>query len=137
MKPDGSTQFIYGSAAASELLEIEAEAALADASVIFNLYHPDNRDGFVAARNHSVATHQPFRHEWRVMTPSGKIKWLQVNDRHERLPNEDILWFGVVLDIRDRKWAELERQRQKDLRETIYDEGGGLLPAAWSVGHRG
>jgi len=134
VKPDESTQFIYGSAAASELLEVEVEAALADASVIFNLYHPDDRAGFVAARNYSVATHQPFRHEWRVITPSGKTKWLQVNARHERLPNQDILWFGVVLDISDRKAMEVALRQSEARYLSILDEQTELITRFQSDG---
>jgi diguanylate cyclase (GGDEF)-like protein len=121
-RPDGSVQFIYGSPIAPELLEIEVKDAIADASTVFNLFHPEDRAEYVAVREHSVVTNQPFRHEWRIITPSGKMKWLQVNARHERLPNQDILWFGVVLDISDRKRAEAAlHQATQQLEDRLAD----------------
>lgn len=126
-QPDGLNQFIYGSPTMAEVFEVEVEAAIADANTIFNLYHPEDQPGLMAALNQSVANNQPLQHEWRIITPSGKTKWLQVNARHEHLPNQDILWFGVVLDISNLKQAELELQQQKDLRETIYNEASDAL----------
>ncbi|MGB3268230.1 MAG: ATP-binding protein, partial [Microcoleus sp.] len=45
-------------------------------------------------------------HEWRIVTASGKLKWLQGHSRPELRENGDIVWHGVILDISDRKQAE-------------------------------
>ncbi|HEY9701115.1 MAG TPA: PAS domain-containing protein, partial [Allocoleopsis sp.] len=40
-----------------------------------------------------------FQYEWRIITPSKKLKWVQANSRPERRENGDIAWYGVLLDI--------------------------------------
>ncbi len=108
---DGSIQFIYASPMVSEITEIEVDAILADSSLIFNLSHPDDIAAYQAAVDQSIATMQTFRHEWRIITPSGKTKWVQANAHPERINDQQIQWFGIALDITDRKQAELELAR--------------------------
>ncbi|BBC22385.1 PAS domain S-box protein [Pseudanabaena sp. ABRG5-3] len=108
---DGSIQFTYASPMASEITEIEVDAILADASLAFNLFHPDDIAAYQAAMEQSIATMQTFRHEWRIITPSGKTKWLQVNAQPERINDQQIQWFGITLDVTVRKQAELELAR--------------------------
>ena len=57
----------------------------------------------------------PFNHEWRIITPSGKIKWIKARSKPELRENGEIAYYGVVLDVSDRKQAELA------LREAEYN----------------
>ena len=40
-----------------------------------------------------------------------KLKWLQSNSRPEMRENGDVVWYGVLFDISDRKQAEIETDR--------------------------
>ncbi len=110
-KPDGSFTFTYANPRLTEILELEVDAVLADSSLIFNLFHPDDIAGYEVAVAQSVATMTPFHHEWRMITPSGQVKWLEANSTPEALPNGDILWFGVALDVTQQKQAELSLEK--------------------------
>ena len=48
-----------------------------------------------------------FSEEYRVALPGEGIRWYQSTGQPERLGNGDIAWDGVVMDITDRKEAEL------------------------------
>ncbi|WP_088889607.1 PAS domain S-box protein [Leptolyngbya ohadii] len=104
-------RFTYISAFVTELLEVPPEAIVADPNVVFEMFHPDDTPGYTAAYLQSVAILEPFYYEWRCITPSGKIKWVQTYARPEALPNQDVLWFGVALDVTDRKRVEEERRQ--------------------------
>jgi len=106
-QPEHSTQFTYVSPIAAEILELPADTILANSDLVFDLFHPDDLAGYRAALEHSLATLRPFRHEWRIITPSGKTRWLQANSRPERLPDQATLWFGIALDVTDHKQTEL------------------------------
>ncbi|NMF57830.1 PAS domain S-box protein [Pseudanabaena yagii] len=113
--PDGAVEFTYISPPAAEILEIDIAEALADSSLLLNQIHPDDLAGYIAAGEQSRANMQNFQHEWRIITPSGKIKWLQANAQIERLENQQVSWVGIVLDVTERKQAENDLKRTTQL----------------------
>ncbi|MFQ4136925.1 PAS domain S-box protein [Nodosilinea sp. PGN35] len=110
---DRALTFLSGTAAS--LFEMPVAIALADAGALAALLPPEDRSAVGAAIAHSAATLTPLHYEGRIVTPSGKTKWVQVHSQPERLPNGDVHWFGVVLEVTDRKQAELTVTRQRDL----------------------
>ncbi|MEG4352227.1 PAS domain S-box protein [Microcoleus sp. LAD1_D3] len=123
-KPDGSFKFEYISYACREIYELESEEILKNPDFCFDQNHPDDQEYLVKKIAASAQTLEPFAFEWRIITPSGKLKWLQSNSRPEMRENGDIVWYGVLFDISERKHAEiemagakaaLERQVQREL----------------------
>ncbi len=106
MRPDGSFYFEHISQAIEAIHELKVEDILADASVLLNRIHPEDRPGYVAAVQQSLTTWQPFRHEWRIINPSGTVKWLQGHSQPQPRDNGEVAWYGVVIDISDRKRTE-------------------------------
>ncbi len=105
--PDGSPiRYEYMSPAIREIDELEPEQVLENGTVVFDRIHPDDHDAYNEASYQSIKTLQPFSHEWRIVIPCGKVKWVQANSRPERRENGDIAWYGVLLDVSDRKQAE-------------------------------
>jgi len=119
---DGSIDITYISEIVSNLTEIESDEIIADSSLLFNLFHPDDFADYSAAVEQSATTLQPFCHEWRIITPSGKTKWISVNSQPERLDNQEIIWFGVALDVSDRKQAEKKLQELNQSLELKIEE---------------
>jgi two-component system sensor histidine kinase/response regulator len=123
-KPDGSFKFEYISYACREVYELESEEILKNPASCFVQNHPDDQEYLVTKIATSAKTLEAFAFEWRIITPSGKLKWLQSNSRPEMRDNGDVVWYGVLFDISERKHAEiemagakaaLERQVQREL----------------------
>lgn len=123
-KPEGSFKFEYISYACRDIYELESEEILKNPEFCFEQNHPDDREYLVEKIAASARTLEPFAFEWRIVTPSGKLKWLQSNSRPEMRENGDIVWYGVLFEIGSRKQAEiemavakaaLERQVQREL----------------------
>ncbi|MFB2923943.1 PAS domain S-box protein [Aerosakkonema funiforme] len=115
---DGSFKFEYCNRAIEEITELTLEEAFQDAKkVMLSLIHPEDLAGYLAAVDRSLETMDIFKHQWRVITPSGQLKWLQGNSQPERRNNGDIVWHGIVLDITDRKLAEAELSQAKEAAE--------------------
>ncbi|MEG3969022.1 PAS domain S-box protein [Microcoleus sp. T2B6] len=123
-QPDGSFKFEYISYACREIYELESEEILKNSDLCFEQNHPDDHEYLVKQIATSAQSLEPFACEWRIVTPSGKLKWLQSNSRPEMRDNGDIVWYGVLFDITERKQAEiemagakaaLERQVQREL----------------------
>jgi two-component system, sensor histidine kinase and response regulator len=117
-------KFEYVSYACREIYELDSEKILANPEFCFNQNYSDDRKSLENKIAISARTLEPFAFEWRIITPSGKLKWLQSNSRPEMRDNGDIVWYGVLFDISDRKQAEietavakaaLERQVQREL----------------------
>lgn len=106
-REDGSFFFRYLSPGLEDILEISVEEAIEDPDLIFSQQHPEDVPGYVAAVAKSRQTLEPFQHEWRIITPSGKLKWLRGSSRPERLPNQDTVWYGIIIDITEQKQSEL------------------------------
>ncbi|MBW4648974.1 MAG: PAS domain S-box protein [Kastovskya adunca ATA6-11-RM4] len=107
--PDGRHYFSYVSQACVELCELEPDAVKQDAECLFSVMHPDDRRELEQSIIVSAQTLQPWSHEWRMITPSGRLKWLQGRSRPERQANGNIMWGGLLLDISDRIQAEQQR----------------------------
>ncbi|MBD2411025.1 two-component system response regulator [Nostoc calcicola FACHB-389] len=103
---DGSAAFEYISLGCLDLLELTPDLVLENASLCFGQIHIGDREVFYTAVKQSAETLKPFTHEWRLVTPSGKLKWVQTNARPESRENGDIVWYGVLLDVTDKKQAQ-------------------------------
>jgi len=111
---DGSVQFEYMSAIFEEIYEIKIEQILNDSSLYRNQIHPEDLDEYYKAYRYSKTNLRPFSHEWRILTSSGKLKWVQANSRPSQRENGEIAWHGILLDVTARKQAE-ELLRKSEL----------------------
>ncbi|MEG4350806.1 PAS domain S-box protein [Microcoleus sp. LAD1_D3] len=110
LNPDGSMAFSFVSAGCRELYEIEPEAAQQDFNVIVDMIHPEDRDDFLNSVTLSAENLQPWRWEGRIVTPSGKLKWVQGASQPEFQASGEIVYYGLFTDISARKQAELKLQ---------------------------
>ncbi|TAF04042.1 MAG: diguanylate cyclase, partial [Nostocales cyanobacterium] len=119
---DGSWDYEYISRAFEDIHEITVEQVLENPHLCFEQFHPDDCVGYEAAVSHSIETMSPFDYEWRIITPSGKTKWIKARSRPERRENGEIAFYGVVLDVSERARLEAERKQiEQDLRVAEYN----------------
>ncbi|MBF2026120.1 MAG: GAF domain-containing protein [Oscillatoriales cyanobacterium C42_A2020_001] len=119
--PDGYVWFEYLSAAAEAIHETPLELLKQNAAIaLLNQVHPDDLQEYREACAQSAQNLSPFLHEWRIITPSGKVKWLRAASQPERRNNGAIAWHGVLQDITERKLAE-ESLHQQTERERLLN----------------
>jgi PAS domain S-box-containing protein len=78
--------------------------------------HPDDVDAHVQRWQASLQTGAPFDSEARHRNASGSYRWFLVRavalrDAHGKI----VRWYGTLTDIEDRKRAEQERERLRQL----------------------
>jgi PAS domain S-box-containing protein len=115
--PDGSVNMEYISPLCREIQELEPEEIQSNSALLYEQMHPDDRPSHFEAIVKSATNLEPFAHEWRIVTASGKLKWLQGYSRPEMRENGDIVWHGIIIDISDRKQAEQELKQAKEAAE--------------------
>jgi len=111
--------FEYLSPAFEEIYELKVAQVMQNPQLCFEQIHPDDVANVWEAVGISLETLSILQHEWRVITPSGKIKWLCTNLRPEWRKNGDTAWYGTVSDISDRKQIEITLEKQLIYNKTL------------------
>jgi PAS domain S-box-containing protein len=87
------------------------------------IIHPDERDEHLNKWQASLATGAPFENEARQRDSNGEYRWFLVRAVPLRDEHETILkWYGTLTDIEDRKRAEQERERLRQLEADLAHE---------------
>ncbi len=131
---DGTDAFAYLSPGCRDIYEVEPDIVLQNSQILWAMLHPDD----LQAIQSSIATQQQDLQAWsmeyRLITPSGQLKWVQSNAQPELQTNGDIVWDGVTIDITERKLAETERKlaaanlkQQQQFLRTVIDTTPNLI----------
>jgi PAS domain S-box-containing protein len=112
---DGSDEFTYVSPSCREIYELESEELLQDVRLAWTMIHPDDVEAIRLATNRSNQTLEPFNLEFRLLTPSGRLKWIHAQSYPQRQENGDLVFDGLAIDISDRKQAEQKIREQAAL----------------------
>lgn len=118
--PDGSFFIPYASSGMKELFEITPQELNTDASKIFSLVHPDDRDNFFQSIYKSAENLTNWHNEHRVVLSSGKTIWLEGTSSPQKLEDGSVLWYGYIRNITERKQAEKELIESKLFFEQLF-----------------
>ncbi|MGA9381773.1 MAG: ATP-binding protein [Phormidium sp.] len=108
IKSDGSSSMLYVSSGCETLYEVTAEEVMSGKYILRDFEHPDDRTEIFQAVIESAQNLTPFRHEWRIVTNNGTVKWVKAAAQPERQEDGEMVWDGMMIDISDRKLAEQE-----------------------------
>ena len=94
-----------------------------------SLVHPDDLAAIESEQNAAVRSHKPFDLEFRVILPSGEIRWLCSRGRGHYDENGRVVRVaGINIDITERVRAkEALQEREQRLRLALDASGGRLL----------
>lgn len=126
-RADGTHAVSYISTKCRELFEVEPAEAMANADCLYQWIHPDDRDRINEAVQRSSEKLHPFKEEYRVVLPKQGLRWRQSIGQPTRNDAEETVWDGMVLDVTDRKEAQLELQQAKNQIERITDNLLGMI----------
>jgi two-component system cell cycle sensor histidine kinase/response regulator CckA len=130
LKKDGSYACPFMSESAALILDISVEEIMADAMALFGMIVEEDLDPVNRSIAESARTMSTWMHEFRIRDTKGNIRWIRATSTPHRLPNEEIIWDGVLLDISDRVRAEEAlRTAHNDLEKRVEERTAELAEA--------
>ncbi|MGB3652752.1 MAG: PAS domain S-box protein [Rivularia sp. (in: cyanobacteria)] len=121
LTPDGTISFPYISSGCWEIFEVEPLKAQQNSQLLFACTHPDDLRGLKQSIANSAQTFDIWEYQWRIITTSGKQKWLKGVSKPELQLDNSILWYSCVIDITEIKQTESKLQEQEQFLRSIYD----------------
>jgi len=118
---DGSLSYPYISADCEEICEVSAAKIIQHPELLLSQIHQEDISSFEKVVQKSAETLQPKHWEGRIISPSGKVKWIQTASKPERQTDGSIIWDGLMIDISDRKEAEQELRKSQQLLRLVFD----------------
>jgi PAS domain S-box-containing protein len=112
-RPDRSNEFVNKRWAEYTGLSVEDTAGFGWAAAV----HPDDRQPYVDKWRAALTNGGPFESEARLRSAAtGGYRWLHaravpLRDEHGNI----VRWYGILTDIEDRRQAEAERERLREL----------------------
>jgi len=111
-RPDGSVDFINRRWLETSGVDVEDTRAWDLGSTV----HPDDLARYVNEWHAALATGQPMESEVRLRQADRKYRWWLTRNVPLRNDVGNIIkWYGTAIDIEDRKRAEQERERLRQL----------------------
>ncbi|MDR3370337.1 PAS domain S-box protein [Rhodoferax sp.] len=111
LRPDGSSCLPFASEAMRDIYRVSPKDVQTDASAMFAMHHPDDRQQIMASIRKSATHLTPWQLEYRIRLSDGSERWLFGNSLPERQDDGSVLWHGFITDITERKAAD-DRLRQ-------------------------
>jgi diguanylate cyclase (GGDEF)-like protein len=109
--PDGGRRMRYMSEGCRDIWEVDVADVEQDAAVLWEMVLPEDRAAMRESVDRSARELTDWEYQWRVRTPSGRLKWLHGRGKPQRGTGGEVIWDSVVLDESARKHAELELDR--------------------------
>ncbi len=81
--------------------------------------HPEDVAGVVAATRRAVEERQPFSQEFRIVRPTGEVRWIATHGRVLYDAGRPVRMLGATIDVTERRAIE-EALRQADRRKDEF-----------------
>ncbi|MBF2065044.1 MAG: PAS domain-containing protein [Calothrix sp. C42_A2020_038] len=112
-KQDGSHSFMFASPSCYEICELTPFEIQQEPNKLLDIVMRQDYSRLLTSIQRSADRLEPWEWEGRIITASGKEKWIKSAARPVRQRNGDILWDGLVMDITESKCTQAALQHFK------------------------
>jgi PAS domain S-box-containing protein len=114
---DGYAFFPYASQQSEDLYERSAEELEKDPALMIKMTHPEDVPDLQQKITTSKDELSHFDWSGRILTGTGKIKWIRAKSVPQRLDQNTVLWTGIMMDITREKELEINLTHQRKIAE--------------------
>lgn len=108
MNPDGNMKFEFLSEGIQRLypnIDLDKTEWEKDPALRLSLIHPEDRQSFIESRQESYENLSQWRKEFRLNSKNNE--WHLIKARPQKLENGNVVWYGTVQNITQRKDYEM------------------------------
>jgi signal transduction histidine kinase len=120
--PDGSRKFVFVSEGSKNLWELEPFQILESDTSLRAMVHPDDLEQVEMADKMAFQKNQKFESTFRIITPSGKEKWVYGASNRLKQISKESIWAGFFIDITYTKQKETESYSLLNRYKVLFDE---------------
>ena len=121
-------KYTFVSDGVRQLLNMTPEDVIRDSSALRVLRHPDDRERVNHAIAEAIQSRAHLSIEYRILFPDGQCKWVEMTSSSEKDVGDTKIRTGVLMDISNRKRAEIALQNRERLnRELLNNLNTGLV----------
>ncbi|QOJ22390.1 MAG: PAS domain S-box protein [Gammaproteobacteria bacterium] len=127
---DGRTCVPYASKGINEILGIPPENVIDDASAVFSIVHPEDREAFNQSIRESADTLNDWHTDFRIVTRQHEVRWIHAHSKPEKQNDGSVIWNGYANDITELKNISLKFSALLELASDgvhILDEDGNIV----------
>jgi len=106
IQPDGDIRFPFVSEGCHAIYGLSPQEITADPSLIMSIIHPDDRAAFTQSVGETFQRLVSWHWEGRIVTRTGRIKWVQGTSRPERQASGAVVCEGLLCDVTERREAQ-------------------------------
>jgi diguanylate cyclase (GGDEF)-like protein/PAS domain S-box-containing protein len=106
--PKGVFSVSYSSSGFVKVLDLKTGSGDFDLGHFLSLIHPEDLSEYYASLKMSRKSGRVWNHDFRVVTDSGKTKWLNVQATPELKPDNCLIWHGYLQDVTATKEEEAQ-----------------------------
>lgn len=122
LNSQGKKSFSYMSNRCEKIWELTAEEITKNGDLLFDIVHPEDRESLERSIISSAETLQDWYWQGRIITPSNRLIWIEGKSRPKKQLDGAIIWHGMIMEITAKKENELEFQKNKQLKDAIFNE---------------
>ena len=117
LHPDGTISFPFVNEGVFDMTGYTPKQVMEDPDLLMDILHPEDRELYKSAIQRSAGALEPVSMEFRLILPTGELKWVRSDSRPVKGDDGTVIWDALLLDITDRKDAEAELRIAKEQAE--------------------
>jgi diguanylate cyclase (GGDEF)-like protein/PAS domain S-box-containing protein len=117
----GHWGFVYVSPGIETLYEVSPERACRDPAALRDRVLAEDLPGLYAAIRQAHSEGNALELEFRILTRSGQVKWIQAKARLKPGEDDQPMWTGVLTDISERKQMETALRDNEQTYRTLFE----------------
>jgi PAS domain S-box-containing protein len=118
---DGGAHFPYVGPGVRGMFALAPQDVMRDASLLFDLIHPADREPMEEAIAACARTLQPLRQEVRYFV-AGEERWCDWISRPDKRSDGAITWDGIILDTTPRRRSEAALRESEERYRVLVEE---------------
>ncbi|MBN1264246.1 MAG: PAS domain S-box protein [Anaerolineales bacterium] len=125
--PGGSRKISFTTDQITQLLGISLQTGLENVLTDFiDRCHPEDQPGLIESIDTAIRKQEVWQFEGRFFNPSGEILWLQ-GAANPRQRDNYLIYEGIILDISERKMAELALQQSEHKFRSLVEQAMEMM----------